>query len=250
MALAANHDVDRFVDQDLRSFGVASGAHVFRGAFVELNGSGFLVPSSAGGLFAGVAYEEADNTAGQNGDVSVRVFTQGDFSLALGGVTEADIGRAVYAADDETLTFSSQGATTIGFVQAIESPGRAVVRLMVQRPLNPQRLEHRTASFSVLIGHAGATFTNLGAAGTITATLPASAPLGTAYQFACMADQQLRIKPAAGGSLYIKGAKQAIDKYAAVSDIGDFVHLVSDGTGDWVAVASIGGADVDITIEP
>ena len=250
MALSANHDVDRFVDQDLRSFGVAAGTHIFRGAFVELDDSGFLVPSSNGGMFVGIAYEEGDNASGQDGDVSVRVFTQGDFAVPLAGVTEADIGRSVYAVDDGTASFSSQGSATVGFVQSIESTGRAVLRLTPHGSLNPKRLEHRTTSFSISIGQAGATFTNLGAVGTVTATLPTTAPLGTAYQFVCMADQQIRITPGAGGGLYIKGAKQAADKYAAIGDIGDFVQLVSDGTGDWVAVASIGGADADITIEP
>lgn len=249
MALSANHDIDRFVDQELRSYGLAAGAHVYRGAFVELNASGFLVPTYAGGQFVGVAYEEVDNSSGSDGDVAARVFTQGDFCVPLVGVTEADIGRAVYASDDETVVFASQTATRVGIVQGIESAGRIILRLGPPVLTNASRLDHYSASFAVTTGMSGATFTNLGAVGAITATLPASAPLGTTFQFVCMVDQQFQIKPPSGGAIYIKGAKQADDKYAAISDIGDFVEVVSDGSGDWVAVASIGGADADIAIE-
>lgn len=249
MALTANHDIDRFVDQELRSYGVAAGAHVFRGAFVELNAGGFLIPSSASGRFVGIAYEEADNSSGSDGDASARVFTQGDFCVPLVGATEADIGRIVCAIDDETATFSAQGATCVGFVQGIESAGRIILRLAPPGLTSASRLDHHAATFAVTVGMSGATLTNLGATGVITATLPSSAPIGTTYQFVCMEDQQFRIKPPSGGAIFIKGAKQADGKYAAISDIGDFVEVVSAGSDDWVAVASIGGADADIAIE-
>ena len=69
-------------------------------------------------------------------------------------------------------------------------------------------------------------------------------------KFVCMADEAFRLEPGAAGGIYIKGAKQADNKYVSVSDIGDFIHLVADGNGDWVAVASISGADADITVQP
>jgi len=91
--------------------------------------------------------------------------------------------------------------------------------------------------------------TNLGAGGIVTATLPQNPPKGTMYQFACMADQPFRLAPGAAGAIYVKGAKQADNKYVSVTDIGDFIHLVADGNGDWLAVSSISGADADITVE-
>jgi len=250
MALSANQDVDRFVDQDLRSYSVGGGVHVYRGAFVEVNASGFAVPLTASGVFVGLAYEEADNSSGQDGDVNVRVFTQGDFSVALVGATEADIGRAVYASDDNTVAFSAQLTARVGYVAAVESAGRIVLRLAPQFPVNDSRLEHHATSFSVPLGQSGTTYTNLAASGVVTATLPGSAPAGTTFGFVCMADQPLQVAPAVTGSIYIKGARQAAGKYASIGDIGDFIHLVADGTGDWVAISSIGGADIDITIEP
>jgi len=72
MALSANREVDRYVDQELRSYQVATGAHVYKGGFVGLNASGYVRALAAGDRCAGLAYEEADNTSGLNGDVAVR----------------------------------------------------------------------------------------------------------------------------------------------------------------------------------
>ncbi len=249
MALIANRDVDHFVDQELRRYKVAAAGRIFKGAFVEAGPTGYARPLAGGGVFVGLAYEEADNSAGADGAVSVRVYTLGDFGLTLTGATEADIGRAVYASDDATLTFDPQAATFVGFVQAIESTGRIILRLATDGPGRSAKIEHKAASFSLTAQQSGTTFTNLGAAAAITVTLPQNPPKGTRFRFVCMADQAMQLDPGAAGGIYIKGAKQADDKYAAISDIGDFIHLVADGNGDWVAVASISGADGDISIE-
>jgi len=207
MALSANREVDRYVDQELRSYPVAASTHVYKGAFVTLNASGYAEPLSAGDRFVGLAYEEADNSSGANADIRVRVFTLGDFGHTLTGATVADVGRAVYAGADNTLTFTPGGNTFVGYVKDWVTTNEIIVRL------------------------------------------DTTAPTGTEFKFVCMADQALRLEPGAAGGIYIKGAKQADDLYVSVTDIGDFIHLIADGNGDWVAVASIGGADGDITVE-
>lgn len=244
-----NRDVDHFVDQELRSVAVAAGAHVYKGGFVEWNAAGYAQPVSGAGAFAGVAYEEMDNTGGADGAVRGRVYTRGDFELALAGAVQADVGRSVYATDDGTLTFAPQQAVLVGFVRGLAGSGRIILRLADAGPAQ-ERMEHHTASFSLSARQSGGIFTNLGAAGAITATLPQNPPAGTTFKFVCMADQALQVAPGAAGGIYVKGSKQVDNKYVAISDIGDFLHLVADGNGDWVAIASIGGADADITVEP
>ena len=64
MALAANRDVDHYIDQELRSFQVAASAHVFKGAVVGINAAGHAGPLTAGDPFVGMAYEEMDNSSG------------------------------------------------------------------------------------------------------------------------------------------------------------------------------------------
>lgn len=248
MALSMNREVDHYVDQELRRVAVAAGAHVFKGGLVEWNAAGFGQPVSGVGVFAGLAYEEMDNSAGADGAVSGRVYTLGDFEVELAGAAAADVGRAVYATDDATLTFDGQQAVYVGRVRGVVAAGRIILRLAEAAPAMA-RVEHRTASFALSARQSGGVFTNLGASGAITATLPQNPPEGTTFKFVCMADQALQVAPGTAGGIYVKGAKQADNRFVAISDIGDFLHLVADGNGDWVAVASIGGADGDIAVE-
>jgi hypothetical protein len=49
MALTANREINRYVDQELRSYRVAGGAHVFKGALVGVNRTtGFARPTPPG----------------------------------------------------------------------------------------------------------------------------------------------------------------------------------------------------------
>jgi len=249
MALSANRDVDRYVDQELRSYQVAAGAHVYKGGFVGLNTSGYARALAAGDRCMGLAYEEADNASGVNGDLAIRVFTYGDFGHALSGAAVTDIGRAVYASADNTLTFDPAGNSFVGYVQDFLTAGVIVLRLTPVGPARTAPIAHHAAGFALTAADSGTVHTNLGASGAIVATLPPSPPKGTEYRFVCMADLELRLEPGAAGGIYVKGAKQADDKYVSITDIGDFIHLIADGNGDWVAVASISGADADISVE-
>ncbi len=249
MALTANKEVDHYVDQELRSYQAAASKHVYKGSFVGLASSGYAQPLVAGDPCVGIAYEEGDNSSGSDGDVSTRVYTLGDFGLTLSGASVADIGRAVYASDDETVTFDPEGNSFVGYVQDIIKTSEIILRLDTTSPIGTEPIAHHTANFTLTGAHSGTVHTNLGASGAVTATLPQSPPKGTLFKFVCMADQELRLEPGAAGGIYIKGAKQADDKYVSVTDIGDCVHLIADGNGDWVAVASISGADADISVQ-
>lgn len=249
MALTANREVDHYIDQELRGYQVAAGVRVYKGGIVGLNSSGYARPLVAGDQFLGISYEEADNTTGSNGTLSARVFTLGDFGLTLTGAVVADIGRAVYAVDDNTITFDPGDNSFIGYVQDFQATNEIILRLFTKGPVRTEIISHHTANFTLVAQHTGTVHTNLGAAGAVTITLPQNPPKGTEFKFVCQADQELRLDPGAAGGIYIKGGKQVDDKYVSITDIGDFIHLIADGNGDWVAVASISGADADITIE-
>ena len=128
MSLTANREVDHYVDLVLRLFQAAD-EHIYKGAFISFETTGYAAPLTAGELFAGIAYEECDNSAGFNGDKSVRCYTQGDFKLSLSGATLADIGKAVYASDDATLTLTSTDNTFIGHVIDVPSSGTIILRI-------------------------------------------------------------------------------------------------------------------------
>ncbi len=138
MALTANRDVDHYVDQELRSVLVKSGVHIYKGAFVVVEeASGYAQPFVTGAgagtanFFVGIAYEEADNTSGNDGDISVRVFTQGDFGHPVAAGTITSVGKKVYASSDNTLalTASSGAFVFIGRVQDWISGSEFVIRL-------------------------------------------------------------------------------------------------------------------------
>lgn len=137
MALTANRELDRYVDQELRRYAVATGVHVYKGGFVGLNTSGYARPLSAGDRCVGIAYEEANNAAGADGALYVRVFTIGDFPHALTGVALTDIGRPVYASADDTLTLTAAGNSPVGWVVDRPAADTAIVRLGVEAPAGP-----------------------------------------------------------------------------------------------------------------
>jgi len=134
MALTANRDVDHYIDQELRSFKLTVSAHIFKGGFVGITTGGYARPLIAGDEFVGIAYEEADNGSGANGDVSVRVYTLGDFGHALSGAAIGNLGDAVYASADDTLTFTSTGNSYVGIVVDAPSTGQIILRIDPFRP--------------------------------------------------------------------------------------------------------------------
>ena len=129
MALTANREVDHFIDQELRSFQVAASIHIYKGGFVGLSSTGYAQPLVAGNPFVGIAYEEMDNASGADGDVSVRVYTLGDFGHALAAAAIADVGRPVFASSDDTLTFNGAANTYVGVVQDLVKTGEIILRI-------------------------------------------------------------------------------------------------------------------------
>jgi len=152
MALTKNRDVDHYVDQELRTLQVAAAKHIYKGAIVGVNSSGYAQPLAAGDAFAGIAYEEIDNSAGANGDLSVRVYTQGDFGLALSGAAVAHVGRPVFASADDTLTFTGAGNSYVGLAQDVPASGSIILRI------DPQRSKIKTVVHAVEDLAAGADF--------------------------------------------------------------------------------------------
>lgn len=135
MTLTANREVDRYIDQELRTQQVLAAKHIYKGGLVGITPAGYAQPLVAGDKFAGIAYEEIDNTAGASGDKSVRVYTLGDFDHVLSGAAITDIGRPVFGSADDTLTFSAAGNSYVGVVQDFVSSGNIILRTDTDRRL-------------------------------------------------------------------------------------------------------------------
>ena len=106
-ALSASYDARR-KDGALVACPLGAGAHVFKGALLAVAATGLIQPASdaPGLVFAGVAYEGADNTTGAAGAKSVRVLKTGVFTLAKTGAVASDVGKAALVVDDATVATS------------------------------------------------------------------------------------------------------------------------------------------------
>ena len=99
-------------------------------------------------------------------------------------------------------------------------------------------IEAHTSNDTLTESESGSIHTNLGATGTITLTLPASATAGTVFTFAVQAAQQLRVDP--GTATIRDNSGQTPDKYKWADAVGESLTLVADANGDWVTIAKNG----------
>jgi hypothetical protein len=129
MSLTASRQVDRYVDQELRTLRVKGSTKVYRGAIVGLTSAGLARGCVAGDPFQGLSYEEIDNSAGADSAKAVRVYTIGDFEHTVSGAAQTDVGRPVFASADDTLTFVAAGNSYVGVVQDFVSSGVVIVRI-------------------------------------------------------------------------------------------------------------------------
>lgn len=104
------------------------------------------------------------------------------------------------------------------------------------------KLVARTADLTLTKEMDGTLFTNTGASGAVTLTLPQSCPAGTRFRVLATVAQDFGFDPGAAGGIYVEGAQQTDDKKVTVDAIGDALEVVADGNGDWLCFASISSA--------
>ena len=98
---------------------------VFKGALLTFNSSGYADVGDANERFAGVAVETVDNSGGNAGDKTVRVWRRGVVSVGCSGATQATVGQLAYVSEDQTVTFSGAAnaipmGTVVEYVSATE----------------------------------------------------------------------------------------------------------------------------------
>lgn len=100
---------DNRQDDKLRLLKVGA-VKLYKGSNVAINTSGYAVKGvdTASFKYGGVAYETIDNSAGNAGDLSIRVWTQGSFEMNFGGTaTQATVGQKVYLVDDNVVDLAA-----------------------------------------------------------------------------------------------------------------------------------------------
>lgn len=91
--------------------------------------SGDVRPLVAGDVFAGIAIERCDNSAGAAAAKYITAKRLGQVHLPLTGDADGDEGQAVYASDDNTFTLTSETGSKIGSLVRVEG-SYGVVQLM------------------------------------------------------------------------------------------------------------------------
>ena len=131
-ALSASYDARR-KDGALVSCPVGAGAHVFKSALLAVaSATGLMQPAAdaPGLVFAGVAYEESDNTGGAAGAKSVRVLKTGVFTLAKADAAQTDVGKPAFVLDDATVsTAATADSLACGVVVGLADGAHVQVRI-------------------------------------------------------------------------------------------------------------------------
>jgi hypothetical protein len=116
---------------DINQVPVKASAIIYQGAAVGGHSSGYARPIANGDKFLGFADEKIDNSGGGDGIKTVRVRKRGAILLDISGVALGDIGKSVYATDDNTFTLSDTNAVYIGQISRIDSSDLALVEFDV-----------------------------------------------------------------------------------------------------------------------
>ena len=107
-----------------------------KGALVSINAAGYATNSTdaSGETFAGVAYETVDNSAGNAGDLSIRVETTGTFVFvdSGGNGAQTDVGVEFKVVDNQTVTDASTTNNLKAGI-AVESISATSVRIRIDR---------------------------------------------------------------------------------------------------------------------
>jgi hypothetical protein len=86
-------------------FPVAANTKIYAGSMVCADADGYAVPAAdtSGYRFLGVALEQVDNSAGDDGAKNVRVRRTGVFEFDAASITQAMVGNPMYAVNDQTF---------------------------------------------------------------------------------------------------------------------------------------------------
>lgn len=115
---------------DLREPPVKAATKIYAGAMVAIDANGWALPAAAVAAHRviGRAEDTADNSAGANGAINVRVATgvfRWDNSASTDLIARADIGAPCYVVDDNTVakTSNSNARPVAGVIFDVDAAG-------------------------------------------------------------------------------------------------------------------------------
>lgn len=126
---ALNTDTNRVFEtpNDGNAIPVAASTKIYQGALVGKQPSGYGRPLQTGDVPMGFAKDHTDNTNGIDGEKTCDLKAKGKVSLFISGITIADVGRKVYASDDNTFTLTDTGNSFVGKLVRFEKADYGIV---------------------------------------------------------------------------------------------------------------------------
>lgn len=109
-----------------------SAVKLWKGSIVANNTTGYAAKAvdTSGFTLGGVAFETVDNSAGAAGDKYIRVWRKGVFELNFSGTaTQADVGKAVYMSDDNTVALAATTTNDVLVGRIVEFVSATKVRV-------------------------------------------------------------------------------------------------------------------------
>lgn len=107
---------------------VKASSKIYEGSAVGVDAaSGYARALAAGDIFSGFAETQADNSAGSNGDINVRVRMKGEVVLSITSLAVTDVNKPVYASDDGTFTLTQSTNSYVGKVVRFIATGSGVI---------------------------------------------------------------------------------------------------------------------------
>jgi len=198
--------------------------------------TGAVVVAGAGE--AGIGFAMASAASGD--PVAVQVGRPTVKAIAAAAISA---GAAVYAAASGEVSTSANG-NAIGLALTAAGADGDIIEVLpyIANFATPNTVvvEAKTANFNVAAGDSGKSYTNTGASGTITASLPA-ATIGLQYDFFVGAAQVFRIDPNGTETIALHtGVQQAAGLFIHNNVVGSFFRARCVIAGQWNVVGSLG----------
>lgn len=104
---------------------------IYKGSFVSLDaGDLFGAPLAGGEIFAGIALETKISTSAANGTSTIKIISgTAVFQYAITSIAQADIGKTVYATDDNTLGLADTSGSAVGRIINVPATGTAIIQM-------------------------------------------------------------------------------------------------------------------------
>ena len=127
MALSTDRNTP-YKDGQILTPGVAVATTIYAGALVAVNAAGYAVPAAdtAGLKVMGMAEEQADNSGGANGAITVKVRRGKGFifkNSSAHACAIANLLTNIMVEDDETVASSSSNSVVAGKMLGLEDEG-------------------------------------------------------------------------------------------------------------------------------